>query len=151
MKLDEKMRLNLGCGDKMMPGYINVDLCGDPDVVLDLSVFPWPFPDNSMEEVYSSHFLEHVEDFDRTVLEIHRVLKQNGICHFRVPHFKNPLTPWHVHRWQFSTYTCERLCQAVPYLWNGRQLFEKKQSESILRLSEKVSESRWGYLPTLIR
>lgn len=127
MSSDEKIKLNLGCGDRTMSGYVNVDLCGKPDVVCDLSVFPWPFEDGTVDEVYSSHFLEHVMDFDRTILEIHRILKPNGVCHFHVPHFRSPLTPWHIHRWQFSTYTCERLCQSFPYLWDGHRLFEKEK------------------------
>jgi SAM-dependent methyltransferase len=119
------MRLNLGCGDKKLAGYLNVDTCCEPDHVCDLSQFPWPWDDNSVDEVFSSHFLEHVEDYEQTILEIHRILKPNGILQFRVPHFRNPLTPWHLHRWQFSIYTPERLCQKLPYQWGGRQLFAK--------------------------
>lgn len=120
------MKLNIGCGDKTMDGYVNVDLCGRPDVVCDLSVFPWPFEDNTAEEIYSSHFLEHVQDFDRTVLEIHRILKPSGLLHFRVPHFRSPFAIWHLHLWQFSVYTCEALCTPMPYLWKGKQLFVRE-------------------------
>ena len=122
------MKLNLGCGDKKMAGYLNVDTCCEPDQWCDLSQFPWPWEDNSVEEVYSSHFLEHVADYERTILEIHRILKPNGTIHFRVPHFRNPLTPWHLHRWSFSVYTPERLCQKLPYQWGGRQLFSKERT-----------------------
>jgi SAM-dependent methyltransferase len=121
------IRLNLGCGDKKMAGYLNVDTCGEPDFACDLSRFPWPWSDGSVDEVFSSHFLEHVEDYEKTVLEMHRVLKPDGIVHFLVPHFRNPLTPWHLHRWPFSIYTPERLCQKLPYQWGGRQLFAKER------------------------
>ena len=36
------MKYNLGCGDKKIDGYVNVDVCGTPDVTCDLAVFPWP-------------------------------------------------------------------------------------------------------------
>jgi len=121
------MKLNLGCGEKRKDGYLNVDLYGSPDIRCDLSQFPWPFDSESADEVFSEHFLEHVLDYDQTILEMHRILKPKGTLHFKVPHFRNPMTPWHLHRWQFSTYTCERLCQRVPYLWEGRQLFEKQK------------------------
>lgn len=62
------MKLNLGCGDKKHEGYVNVDLCGDPDVRCDLSVFPRPFDDDSADEVFSEHFLEHVVDFEKNDL-----------------------------------------------------------------------------------
>jgi SAM-dependent methyltransferase len=122
----EAIRLNLGCGDKKLAGYLNVDVCCEPDLHFDLTQFPWPWADNTIDEVFSSHFLEHVVDFNRTILEIHRILKPGGIIHFRVPHFRNPLTPWHLHCWSFSIYTPERLCQKLPYQWNGRQLFVKE-------------------------
>ena len=117
------MKLNLGCGEKKRDGYVNVDVCGTPDVVCDLNRFPWDWTDNSIDEVTSSHWLEHVEDFERTILEIHRILKPNGVLHFHVPHFRTPFAIWHLHKWQFSTCTCDLLCAKLPYLWGGRQLF----------------------------
>ncbi len=119
------MKLNLGCGDKPRPGYVNVDACGTPDVVCDLSRFPWPWDDASAEEVLAEHFLEHVEDFEATMTEIHRVLGPGGILRFTVPHFRSPMSAWHLHRWQFSTNTPLLLCDARPYQWGGRKLFEK--------------------------
>ncbi len=119
------MKLNLGCGDKKRDGYVNVDVCGNPDQRYDLSIFPWPWPDGSADEVYSEHFLEHVQDYERTVLEIHRVLKAGGLLWFRVPHHRAPMATWHLHRWSFSTYTPILLCTEVPYQWGGRKLFEQ--------------------------
>lgn len=119
------MKLNLGCGEKKLEGYINVDACGEPDIRCDLSVFPWPFEDNSADEVTSAHFLEHVQDYEKTILEMHRILKPGGILHFKVPHFRNPLAQWHLHLWSFSVYSCTLLCDRIPYQWGGVQLFER--------------------------
>lgn len=118
------MKLNLGCGDKKREGYCNVDLCGEPDLRCDLTAFPWPFEDNSIDEVFSEHFLEHVLDFEKTVREIHRILKPGGIMHFKVPHFRSSYFPWHLHHYSFSTVTCQLLCQHLPYLFGGKHLFE---------------------------
>lgn len=120
------MKLNLGCGDKLLLGYVNVDVCGNPDMKCDLSVFPWPFSDGCAEEVYSEHFLEHVVDFERTILEMHRILKSGGILHFKVPHFRSYAYPWHLHHYAFSTYTCRLLCAQRPYLFGGVKLFDFK-------------------------
>ena len=122
--MSNSVKLNLGCGDKKYPGCTNVDLYGDPDVRCDLSVFPWPFADNSVDEVFSEHFLEHVVDFEKTVLEMHRILKPGGLLHFKVPHFTSPYFPWFLHRQSFSTITCKILCWKLPYQFDGRQLFE---------------------------
>ena len=117
------MKLNLGCGDKKYEGFVNVDLYGEPDVRCDLSQFPWPFEDDSADEIFSEHFLEHVADYEKTVFEMHRILKPGGVLHFKVPHFRSSYYPWHLHRQQFSTVTCRILCWKLPYQFGGRQLF----------------------------
>lgn len=117
-------KINLGCGDKKRCGYVNVDLYGDPEVRCDLSVFPWPFADASVEEVFSEHFLEHVADYEATILEIHRILRPGGLLHFKVPHFRSPYFPWHLHRQAFSSVTCKILCWRLPYQFGGCQLFD---------------------------
>lgn len=57
------IRLNLGCGDKILPGYINVDVAASragktPDVLCDLSK-NLCFADDSVEEVLAVHIVEH--------------------------------------------------------------------------------------------
>jgi SAM-dependent methyltransferase len=57
------LRLNLGCGDKILPGYVNVDVVESragqrPDVICDLRDLA-PFPDASADEVLAVHVVEH--------------------------------------------------------------------------------------------
>jgi hypothetical protein len=56
------MRLNLGCGYKKLPGYINVDKLAlfQPDQVVDLEKLPWPWQTDDAEEVMLSHVLEQL-------------------------------------------------------------------------------------------
>ena len=63
-------KINLGCGKKYIDGWVNVDFYDDSkcDIKHDLEVFPWPWEDNSIDEVYMHHFIEHF-DSDK-VLEI---------------------------------------------------------------------------------
>jgi len=51
--------LELGCGANKTPGAVGVDRVAGPgvDVVHDLSRLPWPFPDNTFDEVRLSHIL----------------------------------------------------------------------------------------------
>lgn len=53
------MKLNVGCGDKKIHGYINVDIRPDldPDVVCDVSEIHTKFSD--VELIYACHVLEH--------------------------------------------------------------------------------------------
>ena len=58
----EKIRLNLGCGDKLIEGYINVDVATSrkgvaPDVLADLRSLP--FGSNYADEILAVHVIEH--------------------------------------------------------------------------------------------
>lgn len=99
------MRLNLGCGNRKIEGFHNVDsaVACAPDQVVDLEVFPWPWEDNSVEEIMLNHVLEHLGQetsvYLRVIKEIYRVCKHDSMVHIRVPHPRhdNYLTdPTHV-------------------------------------------------------
>jgi SAM-dependent methyltransferase len=79
--------LNLGCGRDIKPGWINIDAQPGPgvDLVLDLEDGILPFADESVQGVYCSHVLEHIWDWEKLVLEVHRVLKVGGCFRVRVP------------------------------------------------------------------
>lgn len=82
-------KLNLGCGKDIKEGYINLDCVKLPgvDMIHDINKFPWPLKDNTFDEVYCSHVLEHFEDFIKVMKEIKRVCKKDARIVIRVPHF----------------------------------------------------------------
>ena len=84
------LKLNLGCGKSKMDGYTGVDISPDcgADIVHDLAVFPWPFDDDSVDEVHASHFLEHIAGPDRMAFmnELWRVLKVDATATIITPH-----------------------------------------------------------------
>jgi predicted SAM-dependent methyltransferase len=54
-------KLDLGCGLNPKEGFEGVDVRGGvAKHVVDLFKFPWPFEDNSVDELHASHLLEHV-------------------------------------------------------------------------------------------
>jgi predicted SAM-dependent methyltransferase len=81
--------LNLGCGDRCHPGWVNVDLQPRQrgTVRLDVSAAPLPYVDGSFAVVYHSHLLEHVPParLDVFLGECWRVLKPGGIVRVVVP------------------------------------------------------------------
>lgn len=81
------MKLELGGGKKPRgEGFANVDIVESADVVFDLRNRPWPFADDSVTEIYSSHFLEHVEKPLEILEELCRVCCLGAPVEIRVPH-----------------------------------------------------------------
>ena len=84
------LRLNLGCGEDHKPGYINVDKYGNPDIFHHLEKFPWPWEDESVEEVLMKHILEHLgestDDYLGIIKELYRVCVGGAAINIIVPH-----------------------------------------------------------------
>lgn len=80
---DESVRLNLGCGDKILSGYINVDVApsrkgNNPDTICDIRNLS--FADDHADEVMAIHVIEHFYQWEAQAVlaEWTRVLKPGG-------------------------------------------------------------------------
>ncbi len=85
------VRLNLGCGDKILDGYVNVDVAAsragnEPDVLSDLRDLA-AFEDASADEILSVHVIEHFYRWETLGLlrEWVRVLKPGGTMFVECP------------------------------------------------------------------
>jgi predicted SAM-dependent methyltransferase len=83
--MSDPLRLNLGCGLTQVAGFLGVDLDPElhPDVVADVESLP--FEDDSVDEIYASHVLEHVPYDSPALTEWNRVLKPGGLITIIVP------------------------------------------------------------------
>ncbi|MBF0186463.1 MAG: hypothetical protein HQL50_00900 [Magnetococcales bacterium] len=84
------MKLNLGCGNHHLNGYLNVDKVGRADTLCDLESLPWPWENNSVQEIVMRHVLEHLGQKSDTFLgimqEIYRVCRDGAVITITVPH-----------------------------------------------------------------
>jgi predicted SAM-dependent methyltransferase len=105
------LKLNLGCGNQVVPGWVNVDyalgarlatapvlgaavrklgpfrMSWDPRIHIHDLTKPLPWPAGTVDAVYSSHTVEHMtrDDGRRLVAEAFRVLKPGGVLRVVVP------------------------------------------------------------------
>lgn len=102
------MKLNLGCGNDIREGWVNLDINKKEgvNVVHDLNEVPLPFEDNSFNYILCKDILEHV-DYVILMNELHRILKKEGILRIRVPHFtskSNYADPTHINLFSLNTF-----------------------------------------------
>jgi predicted SAM-dependent methyltransferase len=81
------IKLNLGCGQRKIAGYINVDIRPEmnPDLVCDIKNMP--FGDSTVSEVRAYDILEHIPmgQTREVIEEIYRVLTPDGLFEHFTP------------------------------------------------------------------
>ena len=87
----KKTILDLGCGKRKTLYAVGLDIVylSDVDIIHDLNDYPYPFKDNFADVIIMKHSLEHTKDRIKTIKEVHRILKPNGILKIKVPHFSS--------------------------------------------------------------
>ena len=84
------MKLNIGCGKDLKEGYVNLDVVDyGGNQIHDLNKFHYPVEENTFDEIYASHILEHLDNFHNTVSELYRIAKPDGIIIVYAPFFLN--------------------------------------------------------------
>lgn len=109
--------LDIGCG-KVRTATVTLDIKPGPnvDVVHDITRVPWPFPDDTFDEVRAFDVLEHLprdgaEEADslfRVMIEVRRILRPGGVFIIKSPHQDNPLAwgvPAHTRVFNEHTFT----------------------------------------------
>jgi len=87
-------KLNIGCGNKYLQGWINCDISRKvkADFYFDCGKDKWPFKDDTFEEIKAEMVFEHLPDYNSRLhflKEIHRVSQKNGKIFLSMPHFSS--------------------------------------------------------------
>jgi predicted SAM-dependent methyltransferase len=144
------LKLNLGCGPYLKPGWINVDTSNpEADLQLDLRE-KLPFPDESSSIVYSEHFFEHLEYPDQAMMflrETWRVLVPGGVLSVGVPDTEWPIVSYasgdpeyfRLARDRFHPQWCDTRMHQLNY--HFRQGAEHKYAYDLETLSKILKEA----------
>ena len=111
------VRIEMGCGDnkhrhpERKEGWYGMDIVDyGQEIIWDMEE-NLPFPDKSVDEIYSSHTFEHISNLVGLMNECWRILKDEGKLYIIVPHKDNEKAyiPSHVNHfdkfsWMFFEY-----------------------------------------------
>ena len=120
------LKLNLGCGNKKIDGFINIDqsvIC-KPDLLLNLENTPYPFHTSTVQHIRMDSVLEHLpaspSEFFRILRELHRICTNRAILDIVCPH------PFH--RWQIVDFTHQKAISL-----EGLQMLDKEYCRRLIR------------------
>ena len=140
--------IDLGCGSKKRPGFVGLDYVAAEGVdrVYDVSKDRLPFDDGTVDEVFSSHFLEHIENAPSVLQDIVRVGKPGARVEIWTPYQKSNIAflPGHVR--YFNEVVWSHFCLEYPEMWF-------RDIEGMLRLDRfhyvvsKRTEETLGQVP----
>jgi predicted SAM-dependent methyltransferase len=83
------MKLHVGCGNKKLDGYVNIDIVHNENVdrVLDIRILDKYYSD--VDEIYACHIFEHFKknEFKNILKVFYNCLRKNGKLYICVPNF----------------------------------------------------------------
>jgi len=154
--------LNLGSGARPVPGAVNLDSspAANPEVLHDLARRPWPFADDTFEEILGYDILEHLDDVVGFMEEVHRIGRPGAILRLTVPHFSSANSwrdPTHVRA--FAHGTLDYFTEGHPFSFYSKVRFARLRttlqfhpsltSRVVQRLANRwptAYEDRWAWV-----
>jgi predicted SAM-dependent methyltransferase len=140
-------KLNIGCGGRPLPGYINIDqdsieqmrarypetIFCDSLVIENQNIFNLPYSDESILEVNADGLLEHLSFKEEPIFlyEVKRVLKRGGIFKFSVPDFEKVCSMWLNARDDWKGFFSDDINDIKKNHWFGTYTYDYS--------------NRWGY------
>ena len=88
MDINNLKKIEIGCGKTKIEGYIGVDRfpLEGVDIVADINKCI-PFEENSVDVVFASHSLEHMDDLQQVMNEIFRICRHGAIVNILAPYY----------------------------------------------------------------
>ena len=105
-----EVRLNLGCGGRPLPGYVNVDMDSREQLqarypsqtfpedlpIYNYDIFHLPYADGTVSEIRTDSLVEHLSFLEepKFFYEVKRVLKPGGLFQFETVNFEEAVKLW---------------------------------------------------------
>ena len=127
-------KINLGCGEKYLDGYINCDWLPTikADKHFDLNRIPYPFESDFADEIFMDNVLEHLDSIPQVMGELHRVLRVGGLLRIIVPYAKSDWAfqdPTHKHF--FTEVTMNYFSEGFAYSFYTPYRFKVARAELV--------------------
>ncbi len=135
-------KLDLGCGMNKKAGFLGVDISPDinPDFIHNLDVYPYPFEDNSVFEIFTSHFIEHVKDIKLFMEECWRILVPMGMMTIIAPYYSSVRA--------FQDYTHVRPISEYTFLYFSKAWMKENKLEHYgVKADFEILNNRYYFYP----
>lgn len=151
-----KFQLLLGCGSNKNKQVweqgdtewgqlttLDIDPCHNPDIVWDLNQLPWPFQDNTFDEIHAYEVLEHLgtqgdyKAFFAQFSEIHRILTPGGKLFATVPAWND--------LWAFGDPSHTRIINEGTLTFLNQEQYQKQVGKS--QMSDYRSIYKADFVP----
>lgn len=139
------LRLDIGCGKNKKEGFKGIDISPDvgADFVHDLNIFPWPFEDSSVYEIFTSHYVEHVSDLIKFMEECYRILMDQSVITIIAPYYTS------VRCWQDPTHV--RAISEMTWLYYNEEWRKINKLEHYnINCDFKIESNKFVFDPTYI-
>lgn len=139
-RLKGDKRLHLGCGGRILKGWANIDRYHADNVVAWDLAKGLPVKDDSVDYIYSEHFIEHLpRDATLTLLrECRRVLSPGGVFRVSTPDLKRLISDYHDQKlevWSDVDWYPQTPCQLLNEgmrSWGHEFVYDQPELESML-------------------
>lgn len=140
--------LNLGCGDNLMEGAINVDVHNDnADTKMDLMEYLDTCQVCSIDEIHMTHVIEHFPDPKPIIMKCWKKLRYGGTLHIIVPHSTCAMAIGCMGHYRTYSYSTLDDYLARPFYMFGNTLFRTKfQALRWWYNRPTVNVPKWMYL-----
>ena len=141
------MKLHVGCGEKIFPGWTNLDIDDLPNVdIIDDARTLSKIPDESCEIIYACHIFEHLgrHEVENVLTVWNKKLIKNGILRLAVPDFEKAIF------WYNENSNLEDILglliggQKTNFDYH-KMIFDKKYLSSLLTKTQFYDIQEWNW------